>query len=370
MTLAVDWGRGVSDAWSNVAAFVPKLVAFLVILLIGWLVAKALERILDKVLERVGFDRWVERGGIKRALASSRYDASSILGRLVFYAVLLFTLSVAFGVFGSNPISDYLRAVIAYLPKIFIAIVILVIAAALGAGAKALVQNALGGLPYGRLLANLASAVIIVIGVFAALNVLAIATAVVNAVLYAGLAAIAGIAIVAIGGGGVRPMQERWERVLTRYDVEKPRISQAARQAPSVRQQAEAAYQEARPESADVARPGLAGASASDGPAGAGYDGPGYERPSYDGPAYDGPGDGPVPPARPGYGAPEYGAPEYGGPAAPPPPPAPGYGAPGMPPGYGGSPRPGFEDEPTRQYPAPPAGDYPPPRPPEDNRRG
>ena len=61
MVLAVDYGQGVSDAWSTVATFIPKLVAFLVILLIGWLVAKAVEKILDKVLERVGFDRWVER---------------------------------------------------------------------------------------------------------------------------------------------------------------------------------------------------------------------------------------------------------------------------------------------------------------------
>lgn len=83
MVQAVDFAAGVEDAWSAVAAFVPKLVAFLVILLIGWLVAKAVEKILDKALERVGFDRWVERGGVKRALANSRYDASSILGRLV-----------------------------------------------------------------------------------------------------------------------------------------------------------------------------------------------------------------------------------------------------------------------------------------------
>lgn len=247
MVYAVDFGRGVEDAWSSVAAFVPKLVAFLLILLIGWLVAKSVEKILDKVLERVGFDRWVERGGIKRALANSKYDASSILGRLVYYAILLFTLSVAFGVFGPNPISTYLGAVIGYLPKLFVAILILVIASAIAAAVKGLIENTLGGLSYGKVLANAASALILVIGVTAALNQLQIATAVVNAVLYAALAAIAGIAIVAVGGGGIRPMQQRWERALTRYDQEKPRIAEQARQAPSARQQAQLAYQQAQP---------------------------------------------------------------------------------------------------------------------------
>ena len=247
VVLAVDYGQGVSDAWSTIATFIPRLVAFLVILLIGWLVAKAVEKILDKVLERVGFDRWVERGGIKRALANSKYDASSILGRIVYYAILLFTLSVAFGVFGPNPISDYLGAVIGYLPKLFAAILILVIAAAIAAAVKGLIENTLGGLSYGKILANAASVLILVIGVVAALNELQIATAVVNAVLYAALAAIAGIVIVAVGGGGIRPMQQRWERALTRYDEEKPRIAEQARRAPSARQQAEQAYAQAQP---------------------------------------------------------------------------------------------------------------------------
>ncbi|HMB05723.1 MAG TPA: hypothetical protein VKP69_18555, partial [Isosphaeraceae bacterium] len=135
---AVDFSRGISTAWANVVAFVPKFVAFLVILIVGLIVAKILEKVLDKVLERVGFDRLVERGGVKKALARSRYDASGILGRILYYAVVLFTLSTAFGVFGRNPISDYLRAVIAYLPRVFAAVIILVVAAAIAAAVRSL----------------------------------------------------------------------------------------------------------------------------------------------------------------------------------------------------------------------------------------
>ena len=43
---------------------------------------------------------------MKQALARSQYDASGILGRILYDAVVLFTLSTAFGVFGRNPISD------------------------------------------------------------------------------------------------------------------------------------------------------------------------------------------------------------------------------------------------------------------------
>ena len=63
MLAAVEWSRGVEDAWTNVAAFVPKFAAFLLVLVVGIFVAKALARAADKVLERVGFEEgWSAAG--------------------------------------------------------------------------------------------------------------------------------------------------------------------------------------------------------------------------------------------------------------------------------------------------------------------
>ena len=129
----VDIGSCVTSAGTNIATFVPKLIVFLLILLIGYFIAKIGARILNGILERVGFDKAIERGGVGRALESSKYDASDILAKLVFYTVMLFVLSTAFGVFGPNPISGYLQAVIGYLPKVFVAIVIVGIASAIAA---------------------------------------------------------------------------------------------------------------------------------------------------------------------------------------------------------------------------------------------
>jgi hypothetical protein len=238
MPEAINYGTGVSSAWSNVATFIPKFVVFLIILIIGYVIAKAIAKILSKVLTRVGFDRLVERGGIKSALDRSQYDASDILAKLVFYAIMLFVLSTAFGVFGTNPVSDYLHAVIAYLPLVFVAIIIVIIASAIAAGAKKLIEGSLGGLSYGKTLANLAAGFILAIGIIAALDQLHIAANVVNAILYAALAAVVGIAIVAVGGGGIKTMSQRWEAVAARYDEEKPNIAAAARTAPSLTDQA------------------------------------------------------------------------------------------------------------------------------------
>ena len=244
--IALDYETGVNDAISNVATFVPKLVAFLVILVIGYILAKVLAKVVDKVLERVGFDNAVERGGVKKALENSKYDASDILAKLVYYAVMLFVLSTAFGVFGPNPISTYLAAIIAYLPLVFVAILIVVIASAIAAGAKMLIEASLGGLSYGKLLANAASTLILGLGIIAALNQLHIATNVVNAVLYAFLAALVGVVIVAVGGGGIAPMQQRWNAALAKYDQEKPALQSQLANGPSAREQARAAAAEAQ----------------------------------------------------------------------------------------------------------------------------
>ncbi len=240
-TRAINYTAGLNSAWTNIAAFIPKLVIFLIILVVGYFVAKAISKILTKVLQKVGFDSLVERGGVKKALAKSEYDAAGILSKVVLYAIMLFVLSTAFGVFGTNPISGYLRAVIAYLPLVFVAIVILVIGAAVAAAAKALIENSLGGLSYGTLLANVASTVIIALFAIAALNQLHIAQNVVNALLYATLAAIVGVVIVAVGGGGISTMSKRWESVASTYDQEKDNMRSQVRSAPSIREQAQQA---------------------------------------------------------------------------------------------------------------------------------
>ena len=112
---------------------IPKILVFLLILVIGWVVAKVLARIVDMILRRVKFDRFVERGVVGQALARSNTDATSLIAKIVYYAILLVTLQMAFGVWGPNPISTMLNAVVAWLPKAIVACVGAAVDYALGA---------------------------------------------------------------------------------------------------------------------------------------------------------------------------------------------------------------------------------------------
>ena len=208
------------DMWGSVLAIAPKLLLFLVILIVGWIVAKLIAKAVDKILERIGFDRAVERGGVRRALARSNYDASTIISKIVYFALLLVVLQFAFGVFGPNPVSALITGVVAFLPRLFVALIIVVVAAAIAAAVRDIVANALSGFSYGRMLGTIAGVFILGLGIIAALNQVGIALTVTMPVLIAVLGTIAGILVVGVGGGLIKPMQARWEDYLTTAERE------------------------------------------------------------------------------------------------------------------------------------------------------
>ena len=229
---------GVRDGVALISEFVPKLLLFLLILVVGLLIAKGISKALSALLERVGFDRAVERGGVKKAMANSKMDASDVVAKLIYYTLMLFVLQLAFSVFGPNAISDLLADVISFIPSLIVAIIIIVVASAIAAAVKGLIENTLGGLSYGRTIANAASIFILFLGIVAALNQVGVATTVTTPVLIAILATVAGVIIVGVGGGLVRPMQQRWEGYLTKAEEEAPKIKAHAAGAPSVQDQA------------------------------------------------------------------------------------------------------------------------------------
>lgn len=225
----VDVGQSLENALANVVEWLPRLVGFILILLAAWIVARLLEKATDALLEKVGFDRWVTRGGIDRAMRNVPYDPSSMVAKLVFFAVMLFGLQLAFSVFGPNPISDLISGAIAYLPNLVVAIVIIVVAAFLADLVRNITASALGRVSYGNSVATGAYIAILGLGVFAALDQLNVAENIVNGLFYALLAIVAGSLIIAIGGGGIEPMRERWGRALAKLDQEAPQLKDGSR---------------------------------------------------------------------------------------------------------------------------------------------
>src|SRR5689334_3343131 len=66
-----DLSRGLSDMWRSVLLFLPKALAFVLILVVGYVLARLVRTLVARGLHRVGFDRAVERGALGRLLRRS-----------------------------------------------------------------------------------------------------------------------------------------------------------------------------------------------------------------------------------------------------------------------------------------------------------
>ncbi|GAB3670724.1 hypothetical protein GCM10027589_39330 [Actinocorallia lasiicapitis] len=202
----------------SVATTGPKILVFLCIMVVGWIVSRVLRGVVQKLLNKVGLDRWVGDTPLGDGLSRSGWGASKLVASIVYWALLLVTLQMAFGVFGANPVSDMLAAVVAWLPRAAVAVILIVVAAAIAKVVKDLVLAATGALSYGHVLAAAASIFVLAIGVIAALNQVGIATSVTTPILVTALATVGAIVAIGVGGGLIKPMQARWERMLTRAE--------------------------------------------------------------------------------------------------------------------------------------------------------
>jgi small-conductance mechanosensitive channel len=197
-------------------AFIPQLLGAIVLLVVGYIVAKILQAVVSRVLKAVGFDGWMERGGIKQFFkrAQTRETPATVLGKLVFWFVFIITITMAADALGIQQVSQVLAQLIAYIPSIIAAILILILAA--------LLANFLSGIVRGAtdndILANIARYAIIVYAVFAALTELGIAVQLTAPTFLIVLGAVALAAAIAFGWGGRDVAKDLIERYYDRSD--------------------------------------------------------------------------------------------------------------------------------------------------------
>jgi hypothetical protein len=208
----------------SIVAFLPRALAFLAILIVGWIVSKLIGKLVGKLLHRIGLDKAGEKSGLRRF--TGKFELSDLLGRIVYFALLLFTLQLAFGAFGNNPVSTLINQLVGWLPQLFVALVIVVVAFAIANAVYGLVSGTLSGASYGRVVARVCQVAIVFFGVVAAFGQVGIATTVTTPIMWTVLAMVAGVVIVGVGGGLVGPMRQRWERMLDTAEDEAGRIKE------------------------------------------------------------------------------------------------------------------------------------------------
>jgi small-conductance mechanosensitive channel len=200
-------------------SYIPQLFGAIIILIVGYIIARALQAVVSRVLQAVGFDNWMERGGIKQFFdrAQTRETPATVLGRLVFWFVFIIAITMAADALGIRQVSQVLAQLIAYIPSIIAAILILVLAALLANFLAGIVRGATGS----DLLASIARYAIIVYAAFAAITQLGIAVQLTAPTFLIILGAVALAAAIAFGFGAQGVAKDIVEKVYERRDEAK-----------------------------------------------------------------------------------------------------------------------------------------------------
>src|SRR6266568_1816200 len=217
ITTITDWGQALlssfTTAFALIFAFIPKLIGFLVIILVGWLIAMALGKAVTLLLRKVGFDNFSNRIGLTRfeQRMGIRLDPADFLGRIVFWLIILVFLVPAFDTLGLTSVNNILNALIAYIPNVFVAILILFLGVLLATVVADIVRGATATARIGNpnVFAEISRWAIILFATLMALTQLQIATALVielfGAIVF-GTALAFGLAF----GLGGRDAAKRW----------------------------------------------------------------------------------------------------------------------------------------------------------------
>ena len=111
--------------WTQVATFFPKLLAVLVILFFGWLCAKVARLAIKRILDLIHFDKFADRSGIE-AFLENGLTLSGVISQVVYWLVILLFVITGANALGLNEVAEMLNHLANYLPKIIVAIVVLI----------------------------------------------------------------------------------------------------------------------------------------------------------------------------------------------------------------------------------------------------
>ncbi|MCE9607168.1 MAG: mechanosensitive ion channel [Planctomycetia bacterium] len=156
------WNEAVSASFMKTylqfAQLAPNVVAMVVLLVVGYFVARVLDRAVSALCHSLGLQKAAERGGLVDSMKQVGIARTlpEIVGRVVFWLTLCVFLSAAFKVLGLTEVSDTVDHLIAYVPKLFIAIAIVVVGLLVATLIRGIVATSADrvGITYAEHLAN------------------------------------------------------------------------------------------------------------------------------------------------------------------------------------------------------------------------
>ncbi|HEX7123390.1 MAG TPA: hypothetical protein VF178_13525 [Gemmatimonadaceae bacterium] len=234
-----DWGTALRTSLTNALsiffAAIPRIIAFLVIVLVGWWIASLIARGVLALLRAVNFNSVAERSGFASFVQNMgvRADSAHVIALVAKWFVRLIALVVAFDALGLPAVSDVLRQLLLWLPNLVVALVVLVLGglAAVALGNLVRGATAQAGFSNPDFIATIAKAAVWAFAIIVAVNQLGIARTVVNTLLIGVIGALALAFGLAFGLGGRDAASRVVDRMYGNSGEARRKMSDAARAA-------------------------------------------------------------------------------------------------------------------------------------------
>lgn len=171
--------------WDNFGEHLPKVLTAIVLVVVALIVAKIAQSIVTKLLNAVGLNKLAQNEKLTKSLKAKppHVDFAAIGGRIVYWIVLVvFALTIA-DVLDLTAMRDVIRELLAYLPNVIAAILVLAITFAGARLLRDVIAAALArtGAEFGDMMASVAFYVVLVFGSLMALDQLGFNTTILTA---------------------------------------------------------------------------------------------------------------------------------------------------------------------------------------------
>lgn len=178
-----------------IAAFLPNLLAGIVVLLIGITLGSIIKRLFVRLFQRLNIEGYLRRYGIPEARPG--YSWTNILAEIVRLFIIVLFLVPAADVWGLQEVSVLLNSFLLYLPNVFVAAIVGLVGLGIGRIAYDLVLASTRDIvPEGsHTIASITRGAITIFVLLAVLNQLGVAQDLIR-ILFTGF-----VAMVAIAGG-------------------------------------------------------------------------------------------------------------------------------------------------------------------------
>lgn len=160
------WSAYLDALWDQIRAgadYVPGLLGAILVLVLGWVVARFARHAIKRVAR--ASNNLLERSFPSGMLAEARVSqlAAVLVGEIVFWVILLISVTIAAGIAGLSTISEWLDRITAHLPNLVAGIAIVVVGYFLSVYVREQVAPGAGsgGSAQNRLLARIAQGLVV-----------------------------------------------------------------------------------------------------------------------------------------------------------------------------------------------------------------